>query len=490
MASYLDENGLSHLWSKIKLLVQTTHAPSDAAPLMDGTASAGTSSLFSRGDHVHPSDTTKADKSSTVTNVTFDTTNGFRKTINGSTTTIATVANLKSALGVVDTDFTGATASAAGTHGLVPAPSAGQQGLYLRADGSWAAPTNTNTTYTLSGAVASHKFTSTLTPSSGTATTSELTLAAGTNITLTDDTATNKITIATTAQPNQRAFSHFAVSGQTTIDATNTTDTLTLVEGSNIDITTNDTYKTLTIGVTGIENGAEVNQNTFSNVKVGSTTIAADSKTDTLELVAGANVTLTPDATNDKVTIAATDTTYSDVVAGGASGLMTGADKTKLDGIEDGAEVNRTYTAFTGNPTANASPGFGGTVTISQIKQSATGQVSGTNRTITIPNTPASASTNGLMSSADYSKLAAFGDASTYALKTDISGIYKYKGSVATASLLPASPSTGDVYNIEAESTYGPAGTNVAWDGTAWDSLGGLFSITSITNAEIDAICV
>jgi hypothetical protein len=54
----------------------------------------------------------------------------------------------------------------------------------------------------------------------------------------------------------------------------------------------------------GISSGAEVNQNAFSNIKVGSNTIAADSKTDTLELVAGTNITLTPDATNDKVTIA------------------------------------------------------------------------------------------------------------------------------------------------------------------------------------------
>ena len=53
---------------------------------------------------------------------------------------------------------------------------------------------------------------------------------------------------------------------------------------------------------------AEVNQNAFSNVKVGSTTVSADSKTDTLELVAGTNVTLTPDATNDKITIATNDT--------------------------------------------------------------------------------------------------------------------------------------------------------------------------------------
>jgi hypothetical protein len=55
----------------------------------------------------------------------------------------------------------------------------------------------------------------------------------------------------------------------------------------------------------GIAEGAEVNQNAFSNVVVGSTTIVADTKTDTLTLV-GSNVTLTPDATNDKVTIGIT----------------------------------------------------------------------------------------------------------------------------------------------------------------------------------------
>ena len=51
-----------------------------------------------------------------------------------------------------------------------------------------------------------------------------------------------------------------------------------------------------------------VNQNAFSNVVVGSTTIAADSATDTLTLVAGSNVVLTTDATNDKITIATTNT--------------------------------------------------------------------------------------------------------------------------------------------------------------------------------------
>lgn len=54
-----------------------------------------------------------------------------------------------------------------------------------------------------------------------------------------------------------------------------------------------------------------VNQNAFSNVKVGSTTIAADSTTDVLEIVAGSNIVLTPDATNDKLTIAVNGETVS-----------------------------------------------------------------------------------------------------------------------------------------------------------------------------------
>lgn len=50
---------------------------------------------------------------------------------------------------------------------------------------------------------------------------------------------------------------------------------------------------------------AQPNQNAFSNISVGDTTITADNATDTLT-VAGSNVTITPDATNDKVTIGIT----------------------------------------------------------------------------------------------------------------------------------------------------------------------------------------
>lgn len=36
-----------------------------------------------------------------------------------------------------ETDFTGATSSTAGTHGLVPAPTSGSEGNFLRGDGTW-----------------------------------------------------------------------------------------------------------------------------------------------------------------------------------------------------------------------------------------------------------------------------------------------------------------------------------------------------------------
>lgn len=85
----------------------------------------------------------------------------------------------------------------------------------------------------------------------------------------------------------------------------------------------------------------------------------------------------------------------------------------------------------------------------------------------------------------------AYNALSNYALKSDITNTYKYKGSVTNSSNLPTSgQAVGDTYNIVNASTYGPAGTNVAWDGSKWDALGGLFEIESITNAELDEICV
>lgn len=69
---------------------------------------------------------------------------------NSSGTISLTKANVASALGYTppthDTtyaDMSGATSSAAGAHGLVPAPAAGKQSSYLRGDGTWAVPHDT-----------------------------------------------------------------------------------------------------------------------------------------------------------------------------------------------------------------------------------------------------------------------------------------------------------------------------------------------------------
>lgn len=48
----------------------------------------------------------------------------------------------------------------------------------------------------------------------------------------------------------------------------------------------------------------------------------------------------------------------------------------------------------------------------------------------------------------------------------------RYRGTVATADLLPLNPAIGDMYNIESKSIYGEAGMNVAWNGVTWDTMG------------------
>lgn len=77
--------------------------------------------------------------------------------------------------------------------------------------------------------------------------------------------------------------------------------------------------------ISGIAAGAEVNQKAFSKVVVGNTTIAADKKTDTLTIEAGDNITLTPDKTNDKITIGAKmDKTALDAKLDKTGGTLTG----------------------------------------------------------------------------------------------------------------------------------------------------------------------
>lgn len=78
-------------------------------------------------------------------------------------------------------------------------------------------------------------------------------------------------------------------------------------------------------------------------------------------------------------------------------------------------------------------------------------------------------------------------DLSIYALKTEISTIYRYKGSVATYDQLPvASQVVGDAYNVASDDkSHGiKAGDNVVWKGTYWDNLSGYVDLSPYLTSE------
>ena len=236
-------------------------------------------------------------------------------------------------------------------------------------------------------------------------------------------------------------------------------------------------------------------------------------------------------------TITVPDTTYT-VATSQKDGLLSAADFSKLQGISEGAtkvansatngniQIDGAETKVYEHPTVTAGALTAG---LYKITTDASGHVTlGTlvsKSDITALGIPAqdttyglaTGSVNGLMSAADFTKLAGIAtgaqvnviekvsvngsplgisskgvniDLSTYAKKTDIATAVNYKGSVENYAALPSSPKNGDMYNVEAEDkTHGiSAGTNVVWNGTKWDPMAPMFNITGISTSEIDAL--
>lgn len=82
-------------------------------------------------------------------------------------------------------------------------------------------------------------------------------------------------------------------------------------------------------------------------------------------------------------------------------------------------------------------------------------------------------------------------DLGSYAKKTDIASVMRYKGSVDAFTNLPTENLTeGDVYNVktaggtDANDTAVKAGDNVAYNGTGWDVLAGTTDLSGLVEKE------
>ena len=112
------------------------------------------------------------------------------------------------------------------------------------------------------------------------------------------------ITTATTADGEitingANTFSTILVAGQSNVVADSATDSLTLVAGTNVTITTDANSDTITIAA-----AAGASTNSFQTIAVaGQSNVVADSTTDLLTLVAGAGISITTNASTDTITI-------------------------------------------------------------------------------------------------------------------------------------------------------------------------------------------
>lgn len=187
------------------------------------------------------------------------------------------------------------------------------------------------------------------------------------------------------------------------------------------------------------------------------------------------------------------NTTYGDATQS-AHGLMTAADKTKLDGIAAGANkyIHPSYTAAAAGlykVTVDASGHVSATTAVAKSDITALG-IPSTDTTYSA----ATQSANGLMSAADKKKLDGFGAASSYATMTYVGQQISAAGHISKSIVqtLPAVKDAKDnvIYMIKKAT---PDGSNLYDEymliSGALEKIGDTKTvIDEITNEEIDAI--
>lgn len=118
-----------------------------------------------------------------------------------------------------------------------------------------------------------------------------------------------------------KSFGIISVSGENDVESISLNDNLTLIAGSGMTITTNASNRSITLSSSGGGGGGGgVSANAFGVISVaGQSTIRADSASDTLTFVAGSGISITTNATSDRITITNTGSSGG----GGGGGTAT-----------------------------------------------------------------------------------------------------------------------------------------------------------------------
>lgn len=258
-------------------------------------------------------------------------------------------------------------------------------------------------------------------------------------------------------------------------------------DGSKV-LSTNDYTTDEKNKLAGVTAGAEPNQNAFSTVSVAGTSLAADSKTDTLTITAGDNVTLTPTAASDSFVIAATDTTYPQATAT-TGGVLTDAQAVKLNGIATGATKN---TASTTTPKMNGTAAVGTETAYAKgdhVHPTDTSRAPLNSPTFTgtpkLTTTPAASDNSTAIASTAFVKTA---------ITDAISGIQGI--SYEVVQTLPATGQAGVIYLISNSGSAPNIYDEYIWTGTAMEKIGTTDVdlsgyqplMTAITNAQINGL--
>ena len=442
-------------------------------PKMDGTAAVGSETKWAKGDHVHPSDTSRVPTTRTVNGHALSADVTVTKADVGldnvdntadANKIVASAGKLTTAVKLEGVSFDGsantsyyatcstAAATAAKTATIADQTFVLQTGARVFVKFTYAnSAANSTLDVNSTGAKAIYYNGSAIAKSVTDANGTYEFVYNGTQWELVGDLDTNNTYTAATATPLMDGEGAVGTSTKyAREDHVHPSDTTKVDKVDGKGLSTNDYTTEEKTKLSNIASGAEVNQNAFSNVKVGSTTIAADSKTDTLTLTAGDNITLTPDASNDKVTIAATDTITTATTTGAGNAVTA-------------------ITASNGQLSVVKGSEF--------ILTSAIGTASGV--------CPLDA--NALI---DSQYLPSFVD--------DIIEAYARTGATAlsaswlsdtSASGSALTPQSGVIYVLMNDTTDYAANSQFRWSGTAYVKLndGG---VSPITNEEINTICV